>query len=357
MRAFSDDSLNTHTCIAIPLQTPHLGVASHTFLPLPRRAEVGVAHAMGQSGKDLFRLNALLRHMATQPQFLAPLAAFRKRTAYANAYSTDFPVPACTAAFLHSNSSYPHYFVETRETRLSPSIDDDDDDDDLSETETTDAPSTTNKEQKQQQPKPNCSLVIATLHTPARKDSRLADRCCAAFEQQEQEQPESPHDPDTASTASSDTNPDAELAYMSATLDSLGWKKVFVDMRKEVPRIVVPKSILRQRPSTSDSSDNDTASTGSEQSASNPTLDTLPIHVLKAERQVVTSKDLVAAVTETGELGVYWPLGHNMMVAFSRSRWSTYMNRAGRPVVDALAREIVHDILSWDASSDAPTTD
>jgi hypothetical protein len=35
-----------------------------------------------------------------------------------------------------------------------------------------------------------------------------------------------------------------------------------------------------------------------------------------------------------------------MMVAFSRSRWSTYMNKAGRPVVDALAQELVDDIFN-----------
>jgi hypothetical protein len=38
---------------------------------------------------------------------------------------------------------------------------------------------------------------------------------------------------------------------------------------------------------------------------------------------------------------IHWPLGHNMIVAFSRSRWSAHMNKAGRPVVDALANEIV----------------
>jgi hypothetical protein len=44
---------------------------------------------------------------------------------------------------------------------------------------------------------------------------------------------------------------------------------------------------------------------------------------------------------------IHWPLGHNMIVAFSRSRWSAHMNKAGRPVVDALAKEIVNDILSF----------
>jgi hypothetical protein len=72
--------------------TPHLGVADITFIPIPRTAEIGVAHAMGQSGKDLFRLNDLLKTMATTKEYLEPLGMFTKRVAYANAYGTDFPV-------------------------------------------------------------------------------------------------------------------------------------------------------------------------------------------------------------------------------------------------------------------------
>jgi hypothetical protein len=45
--------------------------------------------------------------------------------------------------------------------------------------------------------------------------------------------------------------------------------------------------------------------------------------------------------------GLYLPMGHNMIVAFSRSSIRTYMNKGGRPVVDALAKEVVEDIFSW----------
>jgi hypothetical protein len=36
-----------------------------------------------------------------------------------------------------------------------------------------------------------------------------------------------------------------------------------------------------------------------------------------------------------------------MIVAFSRSRLSSYLNRAGRPFVDGLAKDLVQDILSF----------
>jgi hypothetical protein len=53
--------------------------------------------------------------MCTCPTFLNPLASFRKRIAYANAYQTDFVVPTQTAAFLNTESNYPHYFESGRD--------------------------------------------------------------------------------------------------------------------------------------------------------------------------------------------------------------------------------------------------
>jgi Putative serine esterase (DUF676) len=297
-----DDAYILHLNHFCTTATPHLGIASHTFLPLPRRAEIGVAHAMGQSGKDLFRVNGLLHTMATDDRFMDPLAGFRKRTAYANAYGTDFPVPAATAAFLHSNSAYPHHVVETSISSLLPN-------DNADCSERPGKLPTDDGEKK---------LVIATLETHAQTNRTLFQPCAAEH---------------------ADVL-EAELARMSISLDSLGWKKVFVDMRKEVPRIVVPKALVKlQRRSNSDSEDTSSeSSTGSDRSEADAAT----------TRTTVSSKDVAAAVTALPDVvGLYWPLGHNMIVAFSRSRWSTYMNKAGRPVVDGLARELVDDIFAW----------
>jgi hypothetical protein len=89
--------------------TPHLGVAGHTYFPIPRSAEIGIGKAMGQTGRDLFRLSDLIYTMCTCPTYLDPLRSFRKRIAYANAYKTDFVVPTNTAAFLNPDSTYPHH--------------------------------------------------------------------------------------------------------------------------------------------------------------------------------------------------------------------------------------------------------
>ena len=255
---------NLHFNIFCTTATPHLGVSKHTYLPLPRSAEIGVAHAMGNTGKDLFRLNNLMKDMATSPEYILPLGAFRKRIAYANAFGTDFPVPAETAAFLSDQSTYPHHFVVENDVVVDEG-----------------------------------GLVIARLHTPPSDDVDMHE------------------------IAKEHTD---ELVQMSTALDALGWKKVFVDIRKEIP-IKIP---MGRRISQSDS--------GSEEESS---LDNL------RRKKVVESRDLATAVKLDSSEGLHLPMGHNMIVAFSRSRISTLVNKGGRPVVDALARELVEDIFSW----------
>lgn len=267
--------------------TPHLGLADHTFVPIPRTAEIGVAHAMGDTGRDLFRLNDLMKEMATSDEFLEPLGSFRKRIAYANAYGTDFPVPVHTAAFLSESSAYPHHFYE-----------DVNEDDRLVVDEH--------------------GFVIATLHTPPK--SKFAS------------------DEHNAHLNQNDTD---ELVHMSTSLDALGWKKVFIDVRKEIPKITIPKNILRL--TTKDNGSNHESSETEEGRPPDAIIE--PIHRLK-EKGVAASKEVALAVK--GDDSVFhWPLGHNMIVAFSRSRLSSYMNKAGRPVVDFLATQLVQDIFTW----------
>ena len=296
-----DGKYRLHLNIFCTTATPHLGVSGHTWLRIPRTAEIGIAHALGQSGKDLFRLNDLLHTMATSPTFLGPLGAFRKRIAYANCYGTDFAVPVGTAAFLSENSTYPHQFV-----------------DDYIVDEN--------------------GMVIAALHTPAQKDRGV----------------------DEEIEEHSD-----ELHEMSSSLDKLGWKKVFVDIRKEMPSVELPKSIgnsLRMRRLNSgdakigDSGSNhstNSANSGAESEDNNENVQNL--QALKKQK-LVSSKDVASAFAIPEDNRVALPLGHNMIVAFSRSRLSTFMNKGGRPVVDALAKELVEDIFAWDGTDEPPFT-
>lgn len=281
-----DKTNRMHFNIFCTTATPHLGISKHTYLPLPRMAEIGVAHSMGNTGRDLFRCNDLVKSMATTPKYLKPLGSFRKRIAYANAYGTDFPVPVGTAAFLSDQSTYPHYFVEEKEENGNSGVVVHDD----------------------------SGLVIATMHTP-RNSSRSDGEGFVL-----------------------DEKSDDDLVQMSNALDSLGWKKVFVDVRKEIPiGVNLPRNLSRKL------NDSDANGSGDE---TNQKLDEL-----KAQKGMSvesrTIKDAVSSSVPLSQSRISLPLGHNMICAFSRSRISTLMNKGGRPVVDSMAKELVEDIFQW----------
>jgi hypothetical protein len=300
-----DGMYRLHLNIFCTTATPHLGVSRHTYVPIPRSAEIGVAHAMGDTGKDLFRLNNLIQTMATCPTYLGPLSSFRKRIAYANAYGTDFPVPAGTAAFLSENSSYPHHFVEHEEN----------------------------------------GLIIATVHTPIQQ-------------QQQQQQPIVP-----VQLELEDDNQNSEqqllqdeqyveehadeLHQMSESLDKLGWKKVFVDVRRELPSVEVPTLLRRQQQGGSTTFEKKRLLVNN--NANNNNLNALK------EQRIVESRDICNAMMRSSDR-ISFPLGHNMICAFSRSPFSTFMYQGGRPVVDSLARELVEDIFSWSNTSSTTTS-
>ena len=257
---------------------PHLGVSQHTWIRIPRIAEMGIAATMGQSGRDLFRLNNLIYNMSTDSTYLDPLASFRKRIAYANCYGTDFPVPVGTAAFLSEKSTYPHQFLDNCRVE------------------------------------DECGLITATLTTDASTEKL-----------NESKEPF-----------------DDELHKMSVSLDRLGWKKVFVDLQKEMISITLPRLAYVS---------------GSDRSnGSNRLADGNDLRDLKKLKTMVSSKDIINVVNksksrdysdtdDSNRFVLRAPFGHNMIVAFSRDRLSTFLNKGGRPLVDALAKDVVHDIF------------
>ncbi|KAL7552879.1 hypothetical protein ACHAWF_016128 [Thalassiosira exigua] len=274
-----DDRVRVHLNVFCSTASPHLGCASHTYVPLPRAAELGVAKILGETGSDLFRLNDLVEEMATSPRFLAPLGSFRKRIAYANAYGTDFPVPGATACFLDGGSDYPHYFDDDRVGRTS-----------------------SGEDNNINCPASEKGLIVARLRTPRSDgESRAKDETDA-------------------------------LTAMSSSLDSLGWTKVFVDIRSELPVAVPLPPFLAMYESD------------------------CPVSRLKAtsgEDGMVRSRDLARAVSATlsatpsGGRRIGLPLGHNAICAFSRGSVSGAVNSGGRPVMDGLAIDLTREISTW----------
>ena len=268
-----DDNIRLHFNVFCSTASPHLGCADRTYFPIPRFAEVGIATCLGETGRDLFRVNDLMKTMATSPKYTRPLALFRKRIAYANAYGTDFVVPGSTAAFLDDSSDSLHYF-----------------DADLESIE--------EETQSQQQaayrvcPATEQGLFVATCYTPRQSMTDLEPS-------------------------------GSELEIMSKTLDSLGWTKVFVDLRKGIP-------ISAKVPIVSNSSP-----------------DTCPVRRLSINRKVATSKDLCSAISSGRGGRVTVPLGHNAIIAFKRGSFRTAFNKGGRPVADSLATNLIEDISMW----------
>jgi len=211
--------------------------------------------------------------MATTPQYLQPLGIFRKRIAYANAYGTDFPVPTATAAFLHADSTYPHHADQ-----LEGGFPEEEDEDCLVVDDN--------------------GLVVATFHTPRQHQQQHTDATSDNIEHTD------------------------DLAFMSHCLDSLGWKKVFIDLRQEMPIAVNLRRLRR----ITDSS---------------PSLESLK------RKRVVGSREVHLATGMPPDR-ISWPVGHNMIVAFSRNHKTASFNKGGRPVVDALANELVEFIFAWE---------
>jgi len=206
-------------------------------------------------------VNDLVKNMATSPYFLRPLSLFRKRIAYANAFSTDFVVPTGTAAFIHPQSDSLHRFGDHNDDS----------------------------------------------HSLFYRDNKMIIAKC---------------------------------------LDSLGWKKVFVDMRDEIPigmplpTFPIPKVTLRK---SSFIRSLTVSSSSSELSWSDDSVNTS-----QSDTKVAQSKELTQMFC-VSKYKISLPMGHNMIVAHTKpnNKFSNALNQRGQPVMDSLAQELVHEVLKW----------
>ena len=108
------------------------------------------------------------------------------------------------------------------------------------------------------------------------------------------------------------------MTDMSVSLDSLGWKKVFVDMRDAM--------FLRFRSKTTIG---DTF-TG----AGNDT-------------DMFESRQIQLILNKPNELPSAIPLGHNAIVAMSRNSFHSVLNAGGRPIMDDFVKDFMEVIFSF----------
>ena len=119
-----------------------------------------------------------------------------------------------------------------------------------------------------------------------------------------------------------------DLLQMSNSLDQLGWKKVFVDVRNEIPVSVrIPRPILKRWNSSS-----------------------IPSFSETSQSMPLESRH-VAKTFSIPDDSLHLPIGHNLMVALDRGTRSTSINKGGRPIMDGLAKELVHEMLTWEHTS------
>jgi len=278
-----------------------------------------------------FRLNDLIKTMCTCPTYLEPLALFKKRIAYANAYHTDFVVPTRTAAFLNKDSTYPHYISD-----IAPSAKD----------------NAMNSNNGEADAIKN-DLIVATLHTPRRErkkaNSTVGRTSCIT----ENSGVRDKYDYDRP------TNTD-ELLEMSTALDELGWKKVFVDIRSTLPYVPIPRIgkmggvdrlsyALELDYRTSGELDCCLEEGEKEESDSSPSI-ARSVLSYKNRRNALQSRDVAIAFSSPDNNILSFPIGHNMMVADSSNIMSEFIYKGGRPIMDKLGSDLVNEILYWNQS-------
>ena len=355
-----------HPNIFCTTATPHLGVSKHTYLPIPRILETIIGTGMRTTGRDLFRLNSsnnsqrnlrssnkvltrgksdgsdssadgiktttsttsttknddddddeqmqcIIRNMCLQEKYLSPLRNFRQRVAYANAYGTDFQVPTSTAAFLSSKSGVAHHVVAFRSK-----IDGD----------------TNHREGDGSE---SSTIMCKDGEVEGGEVGDVPSFIVAVCETKKEESP-------LSSVITSDTTQEDDLHIMSQSLDKLGWTKVFIDVREGLPVSgITPPTWLRS------------ISSGS-------TLDNLIRERRRlqfrsltndhnselAAECILTSQELAQSTYVSDPDSITVPLGHSVMVANSKTEKYAQFNRAGQPVMDKLAKDLIRDILSFE---------
>ncbi len=143
---------------------------------------------------------------------------------------------------------------------------------------------------------------------------------------------------------------------MSSALDQLGWKKVIVDLRNEMPmklpvpsrpRNILPRIVNKWSKDTRDSRDEEEKTTqkGNElelgANVASPSEESN-----HSQSEILESRDVASAYSIPDDF-IGFPLGHNTMVAVAQSRF-TFVFKGGRPLMDKLALEMIDEILKYD---------
>ncbi len=151
-----------------------------------------------------------------------------------------------------------------------------------------------------------------------------------------------------------DDSLDNELLEMSESLDKLGWKKVIVDLRNEMPiKLPHPRRFVKKFSSEiNDSQIIDEGSSSINSSIRSCNSDKCSefgekmATLSSVDSNILESRDVANAYSTSDDV-IAFPLGHNTMVAVEQSRL-TFVFKGGRPLMDRLAKEMIDEILNFD---------
>lgn len=133
-----------------------------------------------------------------------------------------------------------------------------------------------------------------------------------------------------------------ELLEMSAALDQLGWKKVIVDLRNEMPmKLRVPRVPKMVKKWNSDTLIDSTTEVKNDKDTEFDLND----NGTDSPSKILESRDVANAYSSPDDF-IYFPLAHNTMVAVAQSRL-TFVFKGGRPLMDSLAVEMIEEILNF----------
>ena len=177
------------------------------------------------------------------------------------------------------------------------------------------------------------------------------------------------------------THDEEQIHQMTLALDNLGWKKVFVDMRQAVPSVEIPSVVSTISSFMKGKPQGPTEQQPLPEKQERPNLQALlkqksynadnsnPSKTLIADALVVESRHVASSISEVSSLQILpvtspddedsiskkknriaIPFGHNAMIALSRNPMTRYVDKGGRPFVDALAKEFIDDVSNFEAT-------
>jgi hypothetical protein len=345
--------------VFVTTATPHLGVKNMTYWKVPEFLEPVGAWMFGKSSNDLFRRNKfnnsdnnainyndIIEQLAFDPEFIGPLSKFKKRIAYANAFSTDIAVTTATAAFLVQDNNDDN---DDNKDSCCPIVNSSNNDNDNPQQDFDDNDSRSSLIIEGEER----DLLTESSHMFVSKQFEECENKTATINHNQQHDEKDDNNVpiyssirfDTANTAqynrmstssfrkSGNRSHPPSVSDMARNLDSLGWSKVFVDNRPHIPALW-----KRKRKSFDFFESSTTTTTTTTKSGISSAHNT----------DFYSSFELKRRFSTDGWDGNTLPFGHSFLIASSRDPVHRFLYKSARPFVDqVIAKKVINEMLQF----------